>query len=263
MQRHIITAFTPNRVVSRTAMQIITISWLVLGVLTWMWWPSKLIPKPLEVLVAFGTLWNKHGLLREVWASFNTNLEALAWTMVISLGLAYLTVLPAVRPVVGWISKLRFLGLVGLTYVFTLYLQGGHQFKVWLLVFGMTVFFVTSMADEVASIPKEKFDHARTLRMGEWRVVWEVVVLGKMDAAIDVLRQNAAIGWMMLSMVEGLVRSEGGIGTLLLSQNKQLRLSEVFAIQLTILGVGVLQDYGIGILKKVLCPHSSINLERR
>src|SRR5437867_629398 len=84
--------------------------------------------------------------------------------------------------------------------------------QVALLVFGMTVFFVTSMLDVVAAIPKESFDHARTLRMGEWRTVWEVLVLGTAEKAMDVLRQNAAIGWMMLTMVEGISRSEGGVG---------------------------------------------------
>jgi len=52
------------------------------------------------------------------------------------------------------------------------------------------------MIDVVAQVPKEKFDLARTLRMGEWRVVWEVIVLGRADAAFDAMRQNAAMGWM-------------------------------------------------------------------
>ena len=83
--------------------------------------------------------------------------------------------------------------------------------------------------------------------MGEWRVVWEVVVRGTADKALEVLRQNAAIGWMMLTMVEGISRSEGGVGAMLLNQNKHFHLAEVFAIQLLILLVGVLQDYGLGV----------------
>jgi len=127
----------------------------------------------------------------------------------------------------------------------------------------MVVFFVTSMAAIVAEIPKDRFDHARTLRMSEWRVVWEVVILGTADQAIEVLRQNAAIGWMMLTMVEGISRAEGGIGAMLLNQNKHFRLAEVFAIQLVILTVGLGQDYGIGILKRMICPYSEIRLERK
>ena len=65
--------------------------------------------------------------------------------------------------------------------------------------------------------------------MSEWRAVWEVVVLGTADKAFDVLRQNAAIGWMMLTMVEGIARAEGGVGAMLLNQSKHFHLAEVFA----------------------------------
>jgi NitT/TauT family transport system permease protein len=125
------------------------------------------------------------------------------------------------------------------------------------------VFFVTSMASVVATIPKEQFDHARTLRMGEWRVVWEVVILGTAVQAFDVLRQNAAIGWMMLTMVEGIVKSEGGIGVALLNQQKYTNYAGVYAIQLLILAVGILQDYGIVALRKFVCPYADLTLERK
>jgi NitT/TauT family transport system permease protein len=119
------------------------------------------------------------------------------------------------------------------------------------------------MADVINGVPKEMFDLARTLRMGEWRVVWEVIVLGQIDKVFDVLRQNAAMGWMMLTMVEGIVRSEGGVGTVLLDQNHHFRLAAVFAIQLTILLLGLFQDYSIGVAKSLLCPYAVLTLERK
>src|SRR5205823_1879229 len=200
---------------------------------------------------------------RELWTSFSMNLQALGLTVAISLGLSYLTVLPAFRPIAAAVTKGRFLGLIGLTFVFTLIVGGGHPLKLSLLVFGMTVFFTTSMASVVADIPKERFDRARTLRMSEWEVVWEVVILGTANEAIEILRQNAAIGWMMLTMVEGISRSEGGIGALLLNQNKHLRLADVFAIQIVILLTGLLLDYGIGVARRLACPYADLTLERR
>jgi NitT/TauT family transport system permease protein len=99
--------------------------------------------------------------------------------------------------------------------------------------------------------------------MSEWEVVWDVVVLGTMDQAIEVLRQNAAIGWMMLTMVEGISRSEGGVGAMLLNQNKHFHLAEVFAIQILILLVGLLLDYAIGVFKNAVCPWAVLTLERK
>jgi NitT/TauT family transport system permease protein len=64
-------------------------------------------------------------------------------------------------------------------------------------------------------------------------------------------------------MVEGISRSEGGIGAMLLNQNKHFRLAEVFAIQIMILLIGLLQDYGIGALQRLLFPHAALVLEKR
>ncbi len=256
-------AFMPNRVVSKTTTRMIVATQVAIALLIWWNSPFPVLPQPDEVARALRSLWFTQGLGPELWTSFVMNLEALALTVAISLGLSYLSVLPAFRPIVTVVSKGRFLGLIGLTFVFTLLVGGGRPLKVSLLVLGMTVFFVTSMAAVVAEIPKDQFDHARTLRMGEWQVVWEVVILGTADKAIEVLRQNAAIGWMMLTMVEGISRSEGGVGAMLLNQSKHFHLAEVFAIQILILLVGLAQDYGIGLLKRFLCPYADLTLERQ
>lgn len=256
-------AFVPNRAISRNALRIIVASQVAIALLIWINSPFKVLPQPDEVFRAFRGLWFEQGLGRELWTSFSMNLEALALTIVISLALSYLVVVPAFRPIATAISKGRFLGLAGLTFLFTLLFGGGRPLKISLLVFSMTVFFVTSMASVVLEIPRERFDHARTLRMNEWHVVWEVVILGTADRAFEVLRQNAAIGWMMLTMVEGISRSEGGVGAMLLNQNKHFHLAEVFAIQLTILVVGLLQDYGIGVTRRLLLPYADLTLEKR
>jgi NitT/TauT family transport system permease protein len=256
-------AFVPNRAISRNALRIVVASQAAIALVIWINSPFKVLPQPDEVFRAFRGLWFEQGLGRELWTSFSMNLEALALTIVISLALSYLVVVPAFRPIATAVSKGRFLGLAGLTFLFTLLFGGGRPLKISLLVFSMTVFFVTSMASVVLEIPRERFDHARTLRMNEWHVVWEVVILGTADRAFEVLRQNAAIGWMMLTMVEGISRSEGGVGAMLLNQNKHFHLAEVFAIQLTILVVGLLQDYGIGVTRRLLLPYADLTLEKR
>jgi NitT/TauT family transport system permease protein len=259
---HAAAVFSPNAVLSKSADRILIAFQVAIALVAWIASPLVLFPKPGEVVRALGDMWQQ-GLGGELITSFYLNLEAIGLATVVSLLLAYATVMPFFRPLVALLSKLRFLSLVGLTFFFTLMAKSGHQLKLSLLVFSVSVFFVTGMADVIDSIPKEKFDLARTLRMGEWRVVWEVIVLGQIDKAFDVLRQNAAIGWMMLTMVEGIVRSEGGVGTILLDQNHHFRLAAVFAIQLTILLLGLMQDYGIGMLKNMLCPYAALTLERK
>lgn len=252
----------PNRPVSPTVIKILIVGQALVALLVWWTMPISVLPRPDEVFSALGTLWMR-GLGRELITSLLLNVQAIAWTVLISLALSYLTVLPFFRPIAAAVSKGRFLGLIGLTLIFTITLGGGHTLKLALLVFGMTVFFVTSMAAVILDLPKERFDHARSLGMSEWRVVWEVVILGTADEAFEVLRQNAAIGWMMLTMVEGISRAEGGIGAMLLNQNKHFHIAEVFAIQIVILAVGIAQDYAIGALRSLFCPYATLTLERK
>jgi NitT/TauT family transport system permease protein len=255
--------FAPNRVLSRTATKTLIAAQFCSLLVFWWFYPFMFFSKPQEILSAFSSLWNFDGLGVELITSLILNLQALFVGTLLSLGLAYLTVMPFFRPVVEMLSKLRFLSMAGLTFIFTMATANGHQLKVSLLVFSFSVFFLTGMASVVAEVPKENFDHARTLRMGEWRVVWEVIVLGQRDKAFEVLRQNAAICWMMLTMVEGMSRSEGGIGSLLLNQNKHFLLSSVYAIQICILCLGLLQDYGLGIFRSICCPYADLTLERK
>jgi NitT/TauT family transport system permease protein len=254
--------FAPNKVVSRNTVRWLVTFQLLMLVAIWVFSPTVFLPKPGEVFQSLHDLWFE-GLGSELITSFYLNLQAIALSAILSLLLAYATVIPFFRPIVALLSKLRFLSMVGLTFFFTLMATTGHELKLFLLVFSVAVFFVTGMAEVVAAIPKETFDLARTLRMGEWRVVYEVVVLGQADKAFEVLRQNAAMGWMMLTMVEGISRSEGGVGAMLLNQNKHFHLSAVFAIQLTILVLGLGQDYAIGLLRKICCPYAELTLERK
>ena len=260
--RNLLAAFAPNASIGSAAPLLVALQIAAFFAL-WAMSPYKALPRPGEVLTALRDLWQTQGLAGELIRSFGLNVEALAWTTGIGLALSYLTVLPFFRPVANAVSRGRFLSLAGFSVIFTLILHDGGRVKLSLLVLGMTVYFVTSMASVVAAIPKSEFDYARTLRMSEWRVVWEVVVLGTADKAFEIIRQNAAIGWTLLTVVEGLVRSGGGVGVLLLNQQKYFAIAGVFAIQLVILAVGLGQDAVIGLVRRAVCPYADLTLERK
>lgn len=256
-------AFAPNVILSAGALRIVIIFQIILAVLVWSNSKFEVLPTPVEVLNAFQKLWFKDALALELITSFKLIIHALTLSTLFSLALSYLTVMPFFRPLAHAISKMRYLSLVGFSFAFTVMGAGGYNLKLWMLVFGMTVFFLTSMAATVAAIPKETFDHARTLRMSEWRVVWEVVIVGTADQAFEVMRQNAAIGWLMLTLVEGIVRADGGLGVMLLNAQKYLRMDEIYAIQITILLVALTQDYVIGMIRRLCCPYADLTMERK
>jgi NitT/TauT family transport system permease protein len=256
-------ALRPNRSVTGTALTMIWAAWALFALAAWTLGSAILLPSPLQILSALARLCRDDGLLYElVFHSMRVNLEALLLSTLISLALSYLTVVAALRPLAVVVGKARFLSLPGLIVVFTIAFGGGDPLKIALLTFGMTVFQVTSMASIVASIPRSAFDQARSLRMGDWRAVWEVVILGRASDAFEVTRQNAAMGWAMLTMVEGLVRSGGGVGVLMIDYGKHFQLDAVFAALLVVSVVGTLQDAAISMLQGFVCPYSRLTLER-
>lgn len=217
------------------------------------------IPSQLEIAKAWNTLALTQGLLIELFHSTVVIWQALFLSAFIAGSIAVFYTADVFKPVATFIASMRFLGFAGLTFLFTLWTSDGSQLKLALLTFGMTVFLTRSTIDMVKSIPQSDIDYARSLGLKGWGLTYELVIRGKSGDMMDLVRQNAAVGWTLLSMVEGLVRSEGGIGALLLNQNKYFNLSGVFAIQLTILAYGILQDYGLNYLRSVLCPWTRLN----
>lgn len=252
---------TPNAKLDSKSIGLMVTCQAVGLVTLWFFSPFVFLPKPLEIYNAFIDLWNQ-GLAVELIASLSLNIEAILISTVVSLVICWIGTLPFFSPAVAAISKLRFLSMVGLTFFFTLMTASGHSLKLSMLVFSVSVFFITGMVDVIDQIPREQFDLARVLRMKPWRSLYEVVILGQADKAFDVLRQNAAIGWMMLSFTEGMSRSEGGIGAMLMTQNKYFHLSEIFAIQILILGLGLGQDYLLGLAKNICCPYAGFTTEK-
>lgn len=254
-------AVAPNGRVSARIYALLVAGTTASLLCTWAARPAFL-PGPQDVFRAFPDLLEQ-GLIVQLVASVATNSQAIALSCAITIPLAYLTVLPALRPFVRFLSKMRFLGLTGFVMLFTILFGGGHGLKLALLVFGLGTFLITSLYDIVESIPREEFDYARTLRLGAWGSVYEVVIRGRLDAVLDAIRQNAAMGWVMLTMSEGLVRSEGGLGAMMLAEDKHFQLASVFAIQAVVLGVGILQDQFLVLLRAWLCPYAALTLERQ
>lgn len=234
------------------------LAWVSLFLLLWTAAPPSVFPAPSGVLRALHTLWWQGGLGPELGATMRLIGHATLIAVVLSLGLAYLSVVPAFRPLVHAVAGLRFAGILGMSVPFTLAFGGGHPLKVALLTFGMSTFLVAATAQVVASIPAATYDYARTLGGSRLRLVWEVVVRGTLHDVLDAIRQNVAMGWAMITAVEGISRAEGGIGALALNQEKHFLLPEVFAVVLVVTLVGVIIDYLMRLLIDILCPYVAI-----
>jgi NitT/TauT family transport system permease protein len=111
----------------------------------------------------------------------------------------------------------------------------------------------------ILRIPAQEYELCQTLGYNRWESLYEVIIVGKADQVFEMVRQNFAIAWMMITMVEGLSMSEGGIGALLIKYNKYNDLTRVLALQGLIFMIGLCFDYLLGLMRHWLFPYTKIH----
>lgn len=248
--------FEPFARVNKQTVAIIVSIQVIATLLTWHFASDGLIPKPVAVAAAFVQLLGSKILLDNVLVSLLLTLKAMLYSILITLLFAYLSVIPFFKSIAQFLVKCRYLTLTGLIFIFTLLTQDGSQLKLSLLVFGIVPFFVTSFLSVIVQINQQEYELCKTLGYNNWHTLYEVIIIGKADQVFDILRQNFAISWLMITMVEGLSMSEGGIGTLLIKYNKFNDLTHVLALQLVIFIIGLCFDYLLGTLRRWLFPYT-------
>jgi ABC-type nitrate/sulfonate/bicarbonate transport system permease component len=186
----------------------------------------------------------------------------MGFSILIALAVTYLSLIPLFSLLSKFIIKCRYLTLTGLIFLFTLLTKNGSDLKISLLIFGIVPFFVTSLLTIIDAINIEEYELCKTLRMNSWKTLWEVVILGRLDQVIEVMRQNFAIAWMMITMVEGLSMSEGGLGTMLIKSNKYVDLGTVFSILIIIFVIGIFFDFLLGQIRYWLFPYTKLQLRK-
>lgn len=246
---------TPNFRPSPQAKQMIVVGLVVTLILIWVMFRPVIMPNPLEIIAALPALW-QNGLSDALLSSFWTATQAIIISSLISLPLAYLSRVPLAAPVSIAVGYMRFLSPAVFFLLLLFILKTPHAVKIGMLVLGETFFMTTTMVGVVGSIPDEAFDEARVIRMSPWASTYYVVVRGTLSDAITAIKDNSAIGWSMLMMVEGFLRSEGGVGVLLANQERYLHFDGVYAIAIVVLMVGLGQDYFWRWLRGELCPHT-------
>ena len=239
----------------------LSLLWLGLFLLLWIFNPIKALPFPSEVLHAFRQMWSaagSQGMVYNIWVTLKLNIVGLLFSSIISLIVSYLSVIPLLQPFNKIVQWLRYLPIVGFNLVFLKLFTIGWPMKVAMLTTGMSFFLVTSMTGVIAAIPKMKYELARVLGYNDWHLFYSVVVRPTLPQMIDMIAQNAAIGWVMITAIETYNRTEGGIGSQIYSYNSTNQLAEVYAFLIVIGVIAVLEDWLFALLKRLLFPYSQI-----
>ena len=217
---------------------------------------KHLFPTPSQVWEGFLSLYNE-GLVVHIVSSLALCLQAAGLSIIVSLILVYISPLPALKPVAYALSRIRYLPLTGITFYLAILVSNARTMQISVLFIFMSLYFITSLLSVLKDIPAEEIDHARSLKCSRWEVLWEVVIKGRLDYALEVLRQNLAIIWMMLVTVESILVAAGGLGVLIKNSDKFMNHGRIVALQLVILMVGLLLDWLLNVGRKAIFKYST------
>ena len=217
---------------------------------------THLFPTPSQVFDGFIDLWNS-GLVKHVGSSLWLCTKAVFISIIISLIICYLSPLPALKPIGTFLSKLRYLPLTGISFYISILIEGARSIQVWVLVVFMSTFLITSLLSMIKDIPEDEIDHAKSLGCSRWEILLEVIIKGRFDYVIELVRQNLAIVWMMLVTVESILVAAGGIGFLIKNNDKLGDSGKVIALQIIIVLIGVGLDYFFTWIRKISFRYSN------
>lgn len=251
---------TPFENISKPKKTIILSVWVALILVLWYvttLGEKHLFPSPSQVLKGFSELYAE-GLVVHIFNSLKLCFLAIFLSVILSMTFAYTWPIPLFKPVAEFITKFRFLPFTGLSFYIAMVIHDARNMQIWIMVIFLTTFLTTSLIAVISSIPQEEFDHAKTLKCSRFEVLWQVIVLGRVDFVIDVIRQNLAITWMMLVTVESIVVASGGLGFLIKNSDKFMNHGRIIALQIIILLIGLALDWLINFLRKSIFRYSKI-----
>ncbi|MCB9260990.1 MAG: hypothetical protein H6607_01265 [Flavobacteriales bacterium] len=251
---------TPFEKISSQQRYIIAAVWVLILVGLWVITTAgtkHLFPNPEQVFIGLKELWQE-GLVTHIFSSLRLCFTSILLAVLISLIFAYTWPIPLLKPVANIITRFRYLPLTGISFYISMIVHDSRTMQVWIMVIFLTTFLTTSLISVIRDISDEEFDHAKSLKCSRFEVLWQVIILGRIDYVIEAIRQNLAITWMMLVTIESVVAASGGLGFLIKNSDKFMNHGRIIALQLVILLIGLFLDWFINFLRKSLFRYSKI-----
>lgn len=221
---------------------------------------QALMPAPLSVLEAFKELHYKDFLIENSWISIVRNYHGYLKAVMYALPVGFLIGLfPLFRALFSkYVDAIRFLPLAALTGMFIIWYGLDEEVKVNFLAFGIFVYLLPIVVQRIDEVQKVYTQTAKTMGASKWQVIKTVFIPAVFSKVFDDIRVIVAISWTYIVIAE-LIKADGGLGELVHVAARQSRVDKVFAILLTIVIIGILQDFLFKWLDKILFPHKYTN----
>ncbi|MEL6350842.1 MAG: ABC transporter permease [Cyanobacteria bacterium J06627_28] len=218
------------------------------------WVNPKFLPSPVDVVGAFGRLWEKGLFLNDLTASL-TRVGAgflLAAVVSVPIGIAmgaFAAVRSLLEPIIGIV---RYMPAPAFIPLLIIYLGLDEAPKIALIFIGVIFFNTLMIMDAVKFVPKHLLEATYTLGGSRWQTLMQVITPYIVPNILDTFRINMAAAWNLVVVAE-LIAANEGLGKRIAIAQKFFRTDEIFAY-LIILGViGFLFDLALRLLLKSTC----------
>ncbi|MEM9928241.1 MAG: ABC transporter permease subunit [Bacteroidota bacterium] len=226
-----------------------------------------LLPPPQKVIGAIPELVRpgegsvNKSLIYHARVSIWRNLQGYFWAVFFALAIGIpIAISPIAKAMFSrQIDTLRYVPLTALTPIFLIIFrpESSEAMKVSFLAFGILVYLLPVVMQRLWETEDVYLKTAYTLGASDWQLVKSVYVPAVLSKLIDDIRVLTAISWTYIIIAEVYYRDDG-LGSLSYILGRQGNVDGVFAVLITIVFIGYLQDHLFAYLNRRLFPFRDV-----
>lgn len=218
--------------------------------------PRAIFPDPVRVFKAFGELYQKNDLIRNLSKSIGLNFGGYIKAIMYAIPIGFLIgLVPFFRGAFQkLIDAIRFLPLTALTGLFIIWFGIYAEQKINFLAFGIFIYLLPIVIQRIDEVDDVYIKTVHTLGAGYWGSIITVYFPSVISKLSDDIRILTAISWTYIIVAETSA-DQGGIGSLIYKAGQRLgRVDITIACLIIIMLIGVFQDRTFAYLDRKLFP---------
>lgn len=252
-------SFTPRQEISKKAYIILAVSMFAIVLLIWSIVTyggivnALFVPTPGKTLQAAVKLFTQLGYLGDVRITVVRVMVGFLIATVIALPLGILV--GTYKPLEAFIEPItsfaRYLPASAFVPLFILWIGVGEGAKFAVIIVGSLPQLLLMIAVDTRKVQHDLVEVSYTLGVSKSSVLWKVILPGSMPAIMDSLRMVLGWAWTYVVVAE-LIGASSGIGFMIIQSQRMLNTSNIFVGILTIGVIGLVFDFVLKWLNRVL-----------
>lgn len=252
-------SFTPRQDISRRAYVILGVSMFAIVLIIWSIVTyggivnALFVPTPGKTLQAAVKLFTQLGYLEDVRITVVRVMVGflIATAIALPLGILVGTYKPFEAFIEPITSFARYLPASAFVPLFILWIGVGEGAKFAVIIVGSLPQLLLMVAVDTRKVQHDLVEVSYTLGVSKSSVLWKVILPGSMPAIMDSLRMVLGWAWTYVVVAE-LIGASSGIGFMIIQSQRMLNTSNIFVGILSIGVIGLVFDFVLKWLNRVL-----------